>query len=129
MAGLEDLVQRTGDDRTGRVIGGRTIERSGGVVYGLHRTREDEKRRFLGWASKPTPTICQWFAIKTIETVFSGLTLKSVATVLSALASKLVVMVSPGLVSKPVARVSWFWPQNRQLWFGDLYLKITATVS
>jgi hypothetical protein len=26
-------------------------------------------------------------------------------------------------------RVSWFGPQNRQLWFGDLGLKITATVS
>jgi hypothetical protein len=25
--------------------------------------------------------------------------------------------------------VSWFRPQNRQLWFGDLGLKITATVS
>jgi hypothetical protein len=23
----------------------------------------------------------------------------------------------------------WFGPQNRQLWFGDLGLKITATVS
>jgi hypothetical protein len=48
MAGLEDLVQRTGDGRTGRVLGGQAIERSSGVVYGLHRTREDEKRRFLG---------------------------------------------------------------------------------
>jgi hypothetical protein len=28
-----------------------------------------------------------------------------------------------------VARVSWFGPQNRQLWFCDLGLKITATVS
>jgi hypothetical protein len=25
--------------------------------------------------------------------------------------------------------VSWFGPQNRQLWFGDLGLKITMTVS
>jgi hypothetical protein len=25
--------------------------------------------------------------------------------------------------------VSWFGPQNRQLWFGDLGLKITAMVS
>jgi hypothetical protein len=33
------------------------------------------------------------------------------------------------MASKPVARVSWFGPQNRQLWFGDLGLKITATVS
>jgi hypothetical protein len=28
-----------------------------------------------------------------------------------------------------VAQVSQFGPQNRQLWFGDLGLKITATVS
>jgi hypothetical protein len=26
-------------------------------------------------------------------------------------------------------RVFWFGPQNRQLWFGDLGLKITTTVS
>jgi hypothetical protein len=25
--------------------------------------------------------------------------------------------------------VSWFGPQNRQLWFGDLGLKITAMIS
>jgi hypothetical protein len=34
-----------------------------------------------------------------------------------------------GLASKPLARVSWFGPQNRQLWFGDLAHKINATVS
>jgi hypothetical protein len=34
-----------------------------------------------------------------------------------------------GLASKPVARVSWFEPQNWQLWFGDLGLKIIVTVS
>jgi hypothetical protein len=31
--------------------------------------------------------------------------------------------------SKLRLTVSWFVPQNRQLWFGDLGLKITATVS
>jgi hypothetical protein len=36
---------------------------------------------------------------------------------------------SCGLASKPLARVSWFEPQNRQLWFGDLAHKITMTVS
>jgi hypothetical protein len=35
VAGVGDLVQRTGDDRTGRVLSGRTIERSGGTVCGL----------------------------------------------------------------------------------------------
>jgi hypothetical protein len=36
VAGVGDLMQRTGDGRTGRVLGGRTVERSGGVVCGLH---------------------------------------------------------------------------------------------
>jgi hypothetical protein len=47
MAGVGDLVQRTGDGRTGRVLGGRAIERSGGAVCGLHRARGDEERGFL----------------------------------------------------------------------------------
>jgi hypothetical protein len=42
-----DLVQRTGDGRTGRVLSGRTIERSGDAVCGLHRARGDEERWFL----------------------------------------------------------------------------------
>jgi hypothetical protein len=48
VAGIGDLVQRTGDGRTGRVLGGRAIERSGGTVCGLHRARGDEERGFLG---------------------------------------------------------------------------------
>jgi hypothetical protein len=36
VAGVGDLVQRTGDGRTGRVLGGRAVERSGGTVCGLH---------------------------------------------------------------------------------------------
>jgi hypothetical protein len=48
MAGVEDLVQRIGDGCTGRVLGGRTIERSDDVVCGLHHARGDEKRGFLG---------------------------------------------------------------------------------
>jgi hypothetical protein len=35
VAGVGELVQRTGNDRTGRVLGGRTIERPGDVVYDL----------------------------------------------------------------------------------------------
>jgi hypothetical protein len=61
--------------------------------------------------------VCEWFDLKITRTVFSGLTSKLVATVFS------------GLASKPVARVSRFGLQNRQLRFGDLGLKITATVS
>jgi hypothetical protein len=48
MAGVGDLVQRTGVGRTGRVLGGRAIERSGGAVCGLHHARGDEEREFLG---------------------------------------------------------------------------------
>jgi hypothetical protein len=48
MAGVGDLVQRTGDDRAGRVLSGRAIERSGGAMCGLHRARGDEEREFLG---------------------------------------------------------------------------------
>jgi hypothetical protein len=33
MAGVRDLVQRTGDGRTGQVLSGRVIERSGGAVH------------------------------------------------------------------------------------------------
>jgi hypothetical protein len=41
MAGVGDLVQRTGDGRTGRLLGGRAVERSGGAVCGLHLARGD----------------------------------------------------------------------------------------
>jgi hypothetical protein len=34
MAGVGDLMQRTGDGRTGWVLGGRAIERSGDAVCG-----------------------------------------------------------------------------------------------
>jgi hypothetical protein len=48
VAGVEELVQRTGDGHTGRVLGGRVIERSDGAACGLHRARGDEERGFLG---------------------------------------------------------------------------------
>jgi hypothetical protein len=41
VAGVGDLVQRTGDGRTGRVLGGWAVERSGGAVCGLHLARGD----------------------------------------------------------------------------------------
>jgi hypothetical protein len=41
-------VQRIGDGRTGRVLGGWAIERSGDAVCGLHCARGDEERGFLG---------------------------------------------------------------------------------
>jgi hypothetical protein len=52
-----------------------------------------------------------------------------VVTVFSVLASKLVATVFSGLAPKSVAQVFLFGPQNRQLQFGDLGLKITAAVS
>jgi hypothetical protein len=48
VAGVRDLVQRTADGRTGRILGGRVIERSGGAVCGLHRARGDDDCGFLG---------------------------------------------------------------------------------
>jgi hypothetical protein len=41
VAGVGDLVQRTGDGRTGRVLGGRAVKRSGGAMCGLHLARGD----------------------------------------------------------------------------------------
>jgi hypothetical protein len=90
---------------------------------------------------KTTQTICEWFDLKTCCEVFAGLASKPIATVFSSLASKLVATVSLGLASKPEVgflvepqnqggrRFSRFGPQNRQLCFGDLGLKISATVS
>jgi hypothetical protein len=48
MVGVGDLVQRTGDDRTGQVLGGWMIERSGDAVGGLQHARGDEECEFLG---------------------------------------------------------------------------------
>jgi hypothetical protein len=48
MAGVGDLVQRTGDGRTYQVLGGRAVERSGGAVCGLHLVRGELERGFLG---------------------------------------------------------------------------------
>jgi hypothetical protein len=48
MVGVGDMVQRTGDGRTGRVLGGRAVERSGGAVCSLHLARGDLERGFLG---------------------------------------------------------------------------------
>jgi hypothetical protein len=41
VAVVGDLVQRTSDGRTGRVLGGWAVERSGGAVCGLHLARGD----------------------------------------------------------------------------------------
>jgi hypothetical protein len=48
MAGVGDLVQRTRVGRTGWVLGGQMIERSGNALCGLHHARVDEVHEFLG---------------------------------------------------------------------------------
>jgi hypothetical protein len=85
--------------------------------------------------------VCEWFGLKTTRTVFFSLASKLVTTVSPGLASKLVATVSPGLASKPVMSFL-VEPQNQgdggffslgfktgSYEFGDLSLKITATVS
>jgi hypothetical protein len=47
VAGVGDLVQRIRDGHTSRILDGWTIERSGGTIYDLHRTRGDEEHKFL----------------------------------------------------------------------------------
>jgi hypothetical protein len=41
VAGVGDLVQRTGDGRIGQVLSGQAVERSGGTMCGLHLARGD----------------------------------------------------------------------------------------
>jgi hypothetical protein len=48
VAGVEDLIQRTGDGRTGQILGDRAIERLDDIVCSLHRARGDEECGFLG---------------------------------------------------------------------------------
>jgi hypothetical protein len=71
-------------------------------------------------------TVCEWFGLKTTQTVFAGLASKPVVTVFSSLASKLVAMVSSGLASKPVVGVL-VEPQNQGGGgFPTLGLKISS---
>jgi hypothetical protein len=48
----------------GRVLGDRTIERSGGTVCSLYRALGDEERMFLGSASKPRSMVSPGLASK-----------------------------------------------------------------
>jgi hypothetical protein len=48
VVGVGDLVHRTGDGYTGRVLSGWMIRRSGDAVCGLPHARGDEDRGFLG---------------------------------------------------------------------------------
>jgi hypothetical protein len=87
MTGVGDLVQRSGDGRTCRVLGSRTIKRLGGAVCGLHRAHGDEEHVFLDSASKSRSTIyldskplgqfMSVLASKPLERFLIGLVLKS----------------------------------------------------
>jgi hypothetical protein len=82
------------------------------------------------WASKLMATVCEWFGLKTTQTVFTGLASKWVATVSGGLASKLAAMVSGGLASKPVATVSdGFASKPVVTVFFSLASKLVVTVS
>jgi hypothetical protein len=59
--------------------------------------------------------VCEWFGLKTTQTVFTGLASKPAATVSSGLTSKSVATVSTSFVLKPAVMVSQFDPQNRRL--------------
>jgi hypothetical protein len=81
------------------------------VIYTMHK-----ETRSAGFLVEPQNQ-GRWFGLKTIQTICQWFGLKTTG------------MVSPGLTSKLVVTVSRFGPQNRQLWFGDLDLKINMTVS
>jgi hypothetical protein len=103
-------VEDRGWSDTCRVLGGRTIERSGDAVCVLHRARGDDECGFFGWASKPRLTGCQWFGLKTIRTVCQWFDLKITRTVSPDLASKLMAPGFPVCASKPTTTVWWFRP-------------------
>jgi hypothetical protein len=77
VAGVGDLVQRTGDGRTSQVLSCWTIGSLGNTMCGLHRAREDEERRYLSSASKPRSMACQWFGLKTTGMVCQWFDLKT----------------------------------------------------
>jgi hypothetical protein len=143
VTGVGDLVQRIGDNRTGRVLGGRAIDKFGGAVCGLHRARGDEERGFLGLALKPMSTVCEWFDLKTTRTVshrfgpqnqwrrfVSGLVSKPLERFLTGLASKPVATVSGGLTSKLATTVSsGFTLKSAATIFSSLTSKLVMTFS
>jgi hypothetical protein len=63
-------------------------------------------------------TVCEWFGLKTTQTVSNGLASKPAAMVSGGLASKPAVTIFVGLASKPVATV-----------FSSVASKLVATVS
>jgi hypothetical protein len=70
-----------GCSSTSRVLGGRTVERSGDVVCDLHRAQGDKERGFLALASKPRLTISPSLTSKEVDTGFPVWTLKPIVMV------------------------------------------------
>jgi hypothetical protein len=58
-----------GWSNTGWVLGGWMIKRLGDAVCDLHRAQGDDKRKFLGLASKPRLTVSPTLASKLVATV------------------------------------------------------------
>jgi hypothetical protein len=54
----------------GRVLGDRTVKRSGDAVCDLHYAQGDEEREFLGLASKPRSTVSLSLASKLMASCF-----------------------------------------------------------
>jgi hypothetical protein len=82
------------------VLSGRTIGRSGDIVYDPHSTcGGDEERGFSGLTSKSVETICQWFDLKTTVMV-------------SWFGPRNQGLRFGDLGLKITAVVSWFGPQN-----------------
>jgi hypothetical protein len=107
MAGVRDLVQRTGDGHTGWVLmAGLLIGR---VALCAVCTIQVEMRS-TGFLFEPQNQGRQFV---------SGLASKPLGWFVNGLTSKLVVTVSPGLTSKlvawikPLGQISLVWPQNR----------------
>jgi hypothetical protein len=82
------------------------------------------------WASKPMVTFCEWFGLKTTQTVFTSSASKLVVMVSGGLASKPVATVFTGLALKPVAKVfSSLASKLVAMVFSSLASKLVATVS
>jgi hypothetical protein len=74
-------------------------------------------------------TVCEWFGLKTTQTIFTGLASKLVVMVSSDLASKPTATVSSGLTSKPAVTVSSILPSKPAATvFYDLASRPVATI-
>jgi hypothetical protein len=75
-------------------------------------------------------TVCEWFGLKTTQTVFAGLASKPVVTVSSGLASKPAATVSGSLASKPAATIfSGLASKPVATVFSSLASKLVALIS